>query len=153
MTISLLMKTVQPDQSNLKMHEGYGFSAKTLWKKLISFANYGVVWYGTCGWMVWCGMVWYMWVNGMVWYGMAMVRLASSDKWKVPLNSFKDFSVHAYFLNKEMTGWSKHCNRHLKLTPYSDTPTYLAGLHQKKLWLSIHDFLLAQGPLLFPLAQ
>ena len=54
--------------------------------------------------MVWYGMVhvgeWY----GMVWYGMAMVRLASSDKWKVPLNSFKDFSVHAYFLSKEMTG-------------------------------------------------
>ena len=63
------MKTVQPDQPNPKMHEGDGFSAKMLWKKLISFANYGVVWYGTCGWMVWCGMVWYMWVNGMVWYG------------------------------------------------------------------------------------
>ena len=54
--------------------------------------------------MVWYGMVhvgeWY----GMVWYVMAMVWLASSDKWKVPLNSFKDFSVHAYFLSKEMTG-------------------------------------------------
>ena len=56
---------------------------------------YGVVWYGICGGMVW---------HGMVWYGMAMVWLASSDKWKVPLNSFKDFSVHACFLNKEMTG-------------------------------------------------
>ena len=60
---------------------------------------YGMVhvgeWYGTCGLMVW---------YGMVWYGMAMLRLASSDKWKVPLNSFKDFSVHAYFLSKEMTG-------------------------------------------------
>ena len=104
------------------MHEPYGFSAKTLWKKLILFANYGVVWYGACGWMVWCGMVhvgeWYGMVwYGMVWYGMAMVRLASSDKWKAPLNSFMDFSVHAYFLNEETTGWSKHCNRHLELTP------------------------------------
>ena len=63
---------------------------------------YGVVWYGTCGWMVW--------------YGMAMVRPASSDKWKVPLNSFKDFSVHAYSLNEKTTGWSKHCNRHQKPT-------------------------------------
>ena len=53
------MKTVQPDQPNPKMHEGDGFLAKTLLKKLILFANYGVVWYGTCGWMVWYGMVWY----------------------------------------------------------------------------------------------
>ena len=62
-----------------------------------------MVWYMWVNGMVWYGMVhvgeWY----GMVWYGMAMVRLASSDKWKVPLNSFKDFSVHAYFLSKEMT--------------------------------------------------
>lgn len=65
------MKTVQPDHSNLKMHEGDGFSTKTLWKKLISFANYGMVWYG----MVHVG----------VWYGMAMVRAASSDIWKAPL--------------------------------------------------------------------
>ena len=60
-------------------------------------------------------MVWYMWVNSMVWYGMVHVGewygmvwygngpAAKSDKWKVPLNSFKDFSVHAYFLSKEMT--------------------------------------------------
>ena len=53
-------------------------------------------------------MVWYMWVNSMVWYGMVHVGewygmvwygngpAAKSDKWKVPLNSFKDFSVHAY---------------------------------------------------------
>ena len=37
--ISLLIKTIRPDQSSLNsMHEGDGFSAKTLWKKPISFA-------------------------------------------------------------------------------------------------------------------
>ena len=75
MKISLLIKTVQPDQSNPKMHEGDGFSAKTLWKKTISFLNELT--------------------------GTAMVQLASSHKWKAHLNSFMDFSVHAYFLNKE----------------------------------------------------
>ena len=38
--ISLLSKTIQPDQSSPCMQEGDGFSAKTLWKKPISFANW-----------------------------------------------------------------------------------------------------------------